>query len=86
MIVGAPKANFTSIPRGSQAPREPGASYRCNLKSIKCEQFRPSDVNDESGFITQVNYNSLVKKSYGWFGASMALDENDDLITVSCYS
>ncbi|KAH0545928.1 integrin alpha-PS3-like isoform X1 [Cotesia glomerata] len=82
MIVGAPKANFTSIPRGSQAPREPGASYRCNLKSIKCEQFRPSDVNDESGFITQVNYNSLVKKAYGWFGASMALDENDDLITV----
>lgn len=82
MIVGAPKANYSSVPRSARAPYEPGASYRCNLKSVKCEQFRPVDVNDESGFISQVNYNSIIKKEDGWFGAAMALDENNDILTV----
>lgn len=82
MIVGAPKANYSSISRGARSSKEPGAAYRCNLNTDKCEEFRPSTINDASGFIEQVNYNSSIKKESGWFGAAIALQEHSNILTV----
>ncbi|XP_015124379.1 integrin alpha-4 [Diachasma alloeum] len=77
LIVGAPKSKLASV-------EEPGLVYRYDLQLEKSQPVRiqPKELVEERGFISSVNHDALIKKDYGWFGASMAIEPNADILTV----
>lgn len=81
MIVGAPKDNY-SIAGGSQTlQNEPGAVWKYIFDTGVWKQFKPKLI-DETGFISSLELTTLILKKNGWFGASMASQENSDVLTV----
>lgn len=77
LIVGAPRSKLASV-------EEPGLVYRYDLQLATAQLMRvqPLDLSDEKGFIESVNHHVLIKKNYGWFGASMAIEPNENRLTV----
>lgn len=83
MIVGAPRGNYSrSTKKKSNQPREPGVVYRCAIAGETCEEIKPKEIEDEKGYIAQLNLNVPIKKEHGWFGSAIAIDEPNGILTV----
>uniref|UniRef100_A0A0C9S078 Itga4 protein n=1 Tax=Fopius arisanus TaxID=64838 RepID=A0A0C9S078_9HYME len=77
LIVGAPKSKLASV-------AEPGLVYKYNLQLEKSQPVRiqPKELTEEKDFISSVNHDLLIRKDYGWFGASMSIDPGASILTV----
>lgn len=83
LIVGAPRGNYSrSTKKKSNQPREPGVVYRCAIAGETCEEIKPKEIEDEKGYIAQLNLNVPIKKEHGWFGSAIAIDEPNGILTV----
>ncbi|XP_063981527.1 integrin alpha-4-like [Diachasmimorpha longicaudata] len=77
LIVGAPKSKLASV-------EEPGLVYRYDLQLEKSLPVRvqPKELGEERGFIRSLKHEIIIRKNYSWFGASMAIDPNANILTV----
>ncbi|KAK0170411.1 hypothetical protein PV328_010979 [Microctonus aethiopoides] len=81
MIIGAPKDNYSVVGGSSVRPVEPGAVWKYVLKTGEWQQFTPG-VTDDTGFIKDRSLTTLIMKKNGWFGASIAIQDDNDVLTV----
>ncbi|KAK0162059.1 hypothetical protein PV327_008427 [Microctonus hyperodae] len=81
MIIGAPKDNYSVVGGSFVRPNEPGAVWKYVIKTGEWQQFTPG-VIDDTGFIKDRSLTTLIMKKNGWFGAAIAIQDNNDVLTV----
>lgn len=76
--MGAPRGNRTS----KKYPDEPGIVYSCNNFNHTCTIIHPYNYDKEEGFISSIRMKITIEKEYAWFGAALAVEKTNGLLTV----
>lgn len=79
LLVGAPRGNYTRS--AFKLLNEPGIVYRCSLPG-PCVEIKPTLIEDEELYISQLNMRAYIKKEHSWFGGAMSIEKNSGFLTV----